>query len=167
MKKVLLSLVGSGLVVGTAGAALYTDTNSYGLTEINKSAPVSGEFDITGGPFGYKPSSDQLSDASATFVFADTDLNTESLTISLANSPVGVVSSSFGAMVSMSTLSDLISDGKLSFAINAISGEGYLKSAVLSANGGAGVPDGGATLTLLGLALLGILGARRKFVSVN
>ena len=67
----------------------------------------------------------------------------------------------------MSTLSDLISDGKLSFAMNAISGEGYLKSAVLSANGGAGVPDGGATLTLLGLALLGILGARRKFVSVN
>ena len=140
MRKLLLSLVGSGLVAGTAGAALYTDTNSYGLTQISKSSPFYGEFDITGGPFGYKPSSDQLSDASATFVFADTALNTESLTISLANSPVGTVTSSFGAMVSTSTLSDLISDGKLSFAVNAISGKGYLKSAALSANGGTQVP---------------------------
>ena len=100
MRKVLLSLVGSGLVAGTAGAALYTDINSYGLTQINKSSPFYGEFDITGGVSGYKPSSDQLSDASATFVLTDTNLNTESVTISLANSPVGTVGSSFGAMVS-------------------------------------------------------------------
>jgi hypothetical protein len=165
MKKVLLSLVGSGLVAGTAGATLYTDTNSYGLTQISKSSSFSGEFDIT--QAGYKPSSDQLSNASATFIFADTDLNTESLTISLTNSPVGTVSSSFGAMVSTSTLSDLISDGKLSFAINAISGKGYLKSAVLAANGGTAVPDRGATLTLLGLAFLSLLCARRKLVSAG
>ena len=165
MKKVLLSLVGSGLLVGTAGAALYTDLNSYGLTEINKSSPVSGEFDITGGPFGYKPSSDQLSDASATFVFADTDLNTESLTISLANSPVGVVSSSFGAMVSASTLSDLISDGKLSFTINAISVEAYLKSAALSAKGGDRCPGWRRDINSPRARFAWNLCARRKFVS--
>ena len=165
MKKVLLSLVGSGLLVGTAGAALYTDTNSYGLTQINKSSPFYGEFDITGGPSGYKPSSDQLSDASATFVLTDANLNTESLTISLANSPVGTVSSSFGAMVSASTLSDLISDGKLSFTVSSASGTAYLKSAALSAKSGTQVPDRGGTLTLLGLAFLSILYIRRKLVS--
>jgi hypothetical protein len=164
MKKVLLSLVGSGLVAWTAGAALYTDINSYGLTQINKSSPFNGEFDITGGPSGYKPSSDQLSEASATFVLTDANLNTESLTISLANSPVGRVSSSFGAMVSASTLSDLSSDGKLSFTISAAS-VAYLKSAALSAKSGTQVPDRGGTLTLLGLAFLSILCARRKLVS--
>jgi hypothetical protein len=170
MKKLLLSLVGSGLIAGTAGAALYTDINVYGFTQINQSSPFSGEFDITGGPFGYKPSSEELYDASATFLFTDTDFKSESLTISLANSPVGTVSTFFGALVIKSSLgnsalSDLSSDGKLSFTINAISGNAYLTGATLSAKGGTQVPDGGATLTLVGLAFLSILCARRKLVS--
>jgi VPDSG-CTERM motif len=106
------------------------------------------------------------------FVLTDTDFNTESLTISLANSPVGTINSFFGATVLTSSLgnsalSDLSTDGKLSLTISGVLGNEYLTSATLLANGGPGVPEGGATLTLLGLALLGMLAARRKFVSVN
>lgn len=56
---------------------------------------------------------------------------------------------------------------KVGFTVTAVSGNAYLTSAMLLAYGGAHVPDGGATLTPLGLAFLGVLRAQRKSASLH
>ena len=67
-----------------------------------------------------------------------------------------------------SALWDLSANGRLSFTITALSGQTYLTSATLIAwTGARGVPDGGFTLDYLGLSLLGILVAQRKFASAG
>ncbi|MET0253697.1 MAG: VPDSG-CTERM sorting domain-containing protein, partial [Terrimicrobiaceae bacterium] len=69
-----------------------------------------------------------------------------------------------GGIVDGPALWDLSVDGKLKFVISSAFGEAYVTSATIIAYAGApGVPDGGYTLTLLGLAFLGILGAHRRF----
>lgn len=175
MKKTFLALIASGLFAANAGATPYSDTNTYGIlgAQVKQGTPFTGEFDITGGPFGYSPLTEQLYWANATLLFTDSDFNTESLTISLANTPFGTpISSFFGAIaingdLGASALSDLSTDGKVSFTVTALYGNAYLTSATLLASGGSRVPDGGTTLTLLGLAFLGILGAKRKFAAAS
>jgi VPDSG-CTERM motif len=177
MKKTFLALIAIGLFAASAEAytELYSDTNTYGIlgVQVKQGTPFTDEFNITGGPFGYTPLTEQLYSANATFLFTDLDFNAESLTISLANTPFGTpISSFFGAIVinadlGASALSDLNTDGRVSFTVTAGNGNAYLTSATLLASGGARVPDGGTTLTLLGLAFLGILSAQRKFAAAS
>lgn len=164
MKKTLLALVVSVLIAANAGAGLYTDVNTY-LNLSIQGTPVTREFNIA--DWGFSSSAEQVYSATASFLLTDLWGGSETLTFNLGG---GSVISSDPILITMpadtSALWDLSADGRLSFTITALSGQTYLTSATLIAwTGARGVPDGGFTLTLLGLSLLGILVAQRKFAS--
>ena len=66
--------------------------------------------------------------------------------------------------VNGAALWDLGADGILGFTVNSTRGEAYVAAATPVASGGTRVPDGGATLILLGMAFIGILAIHRKSV---
>ena len=167
MKKTLLALVVSVLIAANAGAGLYTDINTYLNVSIQEGSPVTKQFNIA--EWGYSSSTEQVYSATASFLLIDLWGGSETLTVSLGGGSSVISSDPF--LVTMaansSALWDLSADGKLSFTITALTGQTYLTNATLVAWAGArGVPDGGFTLTFLGLSFLGILVARRKFASV-
>jgi VPDSG-CTERM motif len=159
MKKILLALIVSGLAVASASAYTYLDI------ETSKT----GTFDINniGLSTNYNPSTQVVYDAYAEFVF----LGSGSAQINLAGSTFGKnISLSNGGPIGGnlvgSVLLDLSTDGKISYAVQTdLQTPLQLVSATLKVNAGARVPDGGFTLTLLGLSFLGILVAQRKFAS--
>ena len=176
MKKTLLALVVSGLFAASAGATIYTDLENYlSLSsplgfQVKPSTTLTGEFDLT--DFGYNSLAEQVNGALVSFALWDPRGGTENVYISLVNPLSTIWSGSVSLALTLDTvqgtaLADLSSDGILKFYVTASSGEAYVKSATLVATAGNRVPDGGATLTLLGLALLGILGAQRKFASAG
>ena len=69
MKKTFLALLASGLFAANASAIPYSHTNTYGFTtQVKEGTPFTDVFDLTGGLFGYNPSTAQLHSANATFL---------------------------------------------------------------------------------------------------
>jgi hypothetical protein len=174
--KTLLAVVVSGLFAASAGATIYADLENYlSLSsplgfQVKPSTPLSGEFDLT--DYGYNSVAEQVYGALVSFVLWDPRGGTENVSISLVNPLSTIWSGSVWLALTLDTvegtaLEDLSSDGILKFYVTASSGEAYVKGAALVAKAGNRVPDGGVTLTLLGLAFLGILGAQRKFASAG
>jgi VPDSG-CTERM motif len=157
MKKILLALIVSGLAVASASAYTYLDV------ETSKT----GTFDINNIGLSTNSSTQVVYDAYAEFVF----LGSGSAQINLAGSTFGknILLSNGGTIGSNlvgSGLLDLSTDGQLSYAVQtALQTSLQLVSAKLTVHSGTSVPDGGFTLTLLGLSFLGILVAQRKFAS--
>jgi hypothetical protein len=167
MKKLFLPLILSGFVAANASAiTVQNDDLVYfgpgGVTQYD------GSFNLNSA--GYDHKKQQITSATATFTFLDI-LGPERLEISLDGSYFGSSSSIFGFVhlggkVVGSALLELSDTGFLEYRIKKTSGywtDFILTNAKLTAVVGARVPDGGVTLTLLGLAFLGILGAQRKF----
>ena len=173
MKKTLLALLITGLVVANASATTYTVENSknvyFGPSFLGGVSSYSGSFDLTDA--GYNPGQG-LDWAKAEFTFFDL-LGPEKVAIDLAGDYWDSSGSFFwyvqlGGDVVGSALMQLSDTGILNYEINKLSGpltDFILTHSKLSA--GARVPDGGTTLMLLGLTFLGILGARRKLASVH
>ena len=94
---------------------------------------------------------------------------TESLSVTLGGSPFEQTGSFSGYItlsdsVVGSALFDLSTDGIVFYTITRTSGECTLKNAVLTAQAGSrSVPDGGLTLALLGMSVIGVFGFQRKF----
>jgi VPDSG-CTERM motif len=146
MKKTLMALIALGLAVANASAITYSDT------ETSKS----GMFDILA--FGYNSQNEAVYDAYADFVFSGSGG-----WLTIGGSQNWITS---GGRINLfgSTLLDL-QDGRLSYVSSLQS-----LTAKLTARAGTrnGVPDGGATLLLLGLAFFVILGVQRwKFASAS
>ena len=165
MKKTLLALIATGMFAAHASANLYTDSDNYWNVSIQQGSPVTKEFDIA--EWGYDHSTEQVYSATASFLLVDLWGGSETLTVSLGGGAPVLLSDPvlITMAVGTSALLDLSSDGKLSFTLTALTGQTYLSNATLIAwaGGARGVPDGGFTLTLLGLSFLGILSAQRKF----
>jgi hypothetical protein len=104
-------------------------------------------------------------------VFIDSDRREDTVRINLNGESQGVHHvtygfSVFGGLLSGEALYDLNEFGVLSYQIKWLSGDPFLlKTATLMAetSANASVPDGGTTVGLLGLALLGLALASRKF----
>jgi hypothetical protein len=172
MKKALLALVLVGLAVANLGAAAYTyvdiETSQSGTFDLtNKIAISTNPFDISR---GYNSLTQVVNDAYAEFVF----LGVGNAQVNLAGSIIGksiVLGGTLGSDIFGSVLLDLGADGKLSYSVQtALKGFSIqtplkLVSASLTAHASTRVPDGGPTLTLLGIGLLSILGAQRMLAS--
>lgn len=174
MQKILGVLLGVlGLGVVTASASLYYDVDYHntvlGPTRISKS----GTFNIA--VQGYNPTAETIDWAGFAFTFVDSDNREDTVRISLGHSIVSYENISygfniFGGLLTGNALLDLRADGIISYTVKWVSGDPFkLISAALIAESTPNatlpsepVPEGGATVAMLGLALLALEGARRK-----
>jgi hypothetical protein len=173
MKKILLlASIVVGLLAANAGAityTTYTDTNSgdvyfNGLFGVNSHTD---SFNITN--HGYDHATEHVYSATAEFRFEDNFGFSESLSVVLGGSPFEQTGS-FSNWITLSdsvvgsALFDLSADGIVSYTITRTDGEFYLRNATLTAVAGSNsVPDGGTTLALLGMSVIGVFGFQRKF----
>ena len=155
-----------------ARAALYVDHDVILKTLSSYTPAHYGNFNILNQ--GYNPDAEQVTWAGVAFVFVGSDRTEDTVRISLNGESQGVhhVSygfSVFGGLLSGEALCDLNDFGVLSYQIRWLSGDPFLlKTATLMAetSANASVPDGGTTVGMLGLALLGLgLLARKLKVS--
>lgn len=176
------------MLATSARAIPYTDINVIGVKLDDLHPSVSGEFNIADA--GYNSVTHQVTYASAWFAFADDTLpwdgqddpldlngNYEVVKVDLGLAPgyFGPVevnlATLLGGDVKGSVLMDLSADGRLEYTISQVTGDLYVGFAKLVAEASPrtgtanAVPDGGTTVALLGLALLGLSAARRKMRS--
>ena len=163
--------VGLGFCASQAQAALYVD-NDVILKTLSSSTPSHyGNFNILNQ--GYNPDTEQVIWAGVAFVFVGSDSAEDTVRISLNGESQGVQHVSygfsvFGGLLSGEALCDLNDFGVLSYQVRWLSGDPFLfKTATLLAETSANasvpsVPDGGTTVGMLGLALLGLGLAGRK-----
>jgi hypothetical protein len=145
-----------------AQAALYVDYDEIVKTLSESNPTHYGSFDILSQ--GYNPDAEQVTWAAIAFTFLDSDSNEDTVRISLNGDSQGVHLvtygfSAFGGLLSGDALFDLNAFGILSYQVRWLSGDPFqLKSATLLAetSANASVPDGGTTVGMLGLALLGL-----------
>jgi hypothetical protein len=166
---VILGLV---LVAGllSARANLYYDYDYIDTVLSSVNQDRSGTFNIT--VQGYSPSAETMSWAGFAFTFVDSDNQEDTVRISLGHEAVNYEHveygfNIFGGLLAGDALLDLSADGIISYSVRWISGDPFrLVSATLlaetTANAPAPVPDGGMTLALLGLSLLGLGWAQKK-----
>jgi len=174
-KSVSMALMASSLLVVSAisgKAVTYADFDVF-AEHLSYSNPIkSGVFDITTGPFGgYDPNTQTVYSALVCFALSDDQLldSNEWVQFQLDGlnflNPIEVDLTLVGGQVMGSALVSLDSTGKLSYTIQRTAGDFWALGAKLIAEAGPrSVPDGGATLMLLGGALAGIEALRRRTV---
>lgn len=185
MKQIATLAVAALLSLGNAMAVQYIDTNPanvrldanptvFGFQNPLYNPSHTGQWDLLNE--GYNPANETITSATATFKLADLNGGSESYSITidgdafasggnLANFQFTILS----GVVGVDALLTLDSTGLLSYTVSAARGVFWLKEAKLVANATdralpspIGVPDGGATLALLGFGMLGLLGASRR-----
>ncbi len=168
MKRKLLALIASLAIAGSASAVTYVDNNpaNVWLNPLHQS--YTGTFDLTSD--GFDPSTEQVNSAYVTFTFWDAIFG-ESFEVEFDGSTVFSNGSFFGFLnlgdwLGASLLLDLNVDGKLSYTVQWLSGEFWLKNARLEGYAEqkpvASVPETGATLLLTGAAFVGLAALRRR-----
>ena len=182
LNKLVLGLVAGCLGVVTSQAVSmydYTDHDILNVVLAGTGDSVKGEFNIVTGdgePLdapGYDPISQTITEAIASFsLVSATGGEDTKVSIDLGDlfgeHMVGLHFTTIGGAVGGLALADLDVDGILEYSINWVSGGPFMASdAILSANATrrqpTDVPDGGATLGLLGLGLAAIgFGARMR-----
>jgi len=165
MKRPLLALIVIGLAVVNANAITYTyvDVESFKTGTFN----ITNVLGISTNPldvsFGYNPAAQTVYDAYAEFSFlglgGPVQISLGGLTF---GKTIGFPGGLSGSSLDNLALLDLRSDGKVSYTVQTSL---TLVSGKLTVHAGSRVPDGGFTLTLLGLSVLAILVFRRKFAS--
>lgn len=168
MKKTILAAIFSLCITAGAQATTYIDNNpaNVWLNALNPS--YTGEFTLA----GYNPATETITSAVADFTFQDLLGGNESLRVDLSGDIL--TSGSFSGKLLLSTgvinsLFTLDQTGILSYTVSLESGcltEFWLDNAKLTAQAGTrNVPDSGATVALLGLGLVGLVAAKRRFRS--
>jgi len=183
MKKLLMGfgvagVLGCGVVGGRANS--YWDIDSIGQSLDAGSASYSSTFNIGAGDgdfgdqAGYDATSEQIVSATASFVFLSLNDNSrQSVSIDLGTTPfvssgsVPVLFSVFNGAVSGQILQDLSDTGVITYNIRWENGAAFeAESAGLYAESRPkdrdNVPDGGGTLGLLGLGLIGVRWMSRR-----
>ncbi len=168
IKVLCAAAVGFGFCASQANAALYVDNDVILKTLSSSSPSYYGNFNILNQ--GYNPDTEQVIWAGVAFVFLDSDSREDTVRISLNGESQGVQHISygfsvFGGLLSGEALCDLNEFGVLSYQVRWLSGDPFLfKTATLLAetSSNASVPDGGTTVGMLGLALLGLGFVSRK-----
>lgn len=174
MKKTLLALIAGAFVAVGAQANTYTDVNTAdvylyrGLQTSN--ASYTGTFDLTAD--GYNPVVETITSAVAEFKFWD-GFGDESVTVNMGGDLFSQGSFNGYATIGGGVINAwgiLDSTGILSYTVTLTSGrltDVWLTNASLTAETAArSVPDAGATSILLGLGVLALIGAKRRFASV-
>jgi hypothetical protein len=180
MRKYLWSSLAAG---GLALSSLNSHAISYRdldvLGGLIKDTSVTGEFNLVvgdgglGDRTGFNHLTEQITSATATFSFIDdADWAAETVTIKLGsfdflNETTLATVLFYNGSVIGNALFDLQQDGILKYTITA-NGDFYSISADLRAEASpiGSVPDGGSTLSLLGVACLGLGWASRKMKSL-
>jgi hypothetical protein len=183
--KSLLALATALLIGATAAkAASYTfvDWNLQGLYSykyLDQGQSYTGLWNISDSP-GFSTSLN-FTGATADFWFADDSKNdaSEYVTINIGaftgwrtneevdgtiNYYVNLVSYDLvSGSLSASLLLDIAADGKLSYKVKAVRGDTYLKETRLTVYASdRKVPEHGATVAMLGVALLGVVAIKRR-----
>jgi hypothetical protein len=166
MKKTFLATFLTFALGISAHAVTYTDNNpaDVWLNALNPS--YTGQFTLA----GYNPAAETITSASAVFTFADL-LGSESFAVNLSGDFFSQ-GSFFGVLVLptnvVNALFTLDSTGALSYTVTRTSGEFWLTNASLTAQAAArNVPDAGTTAVLLGLGMVGIFAAKRRYGSAQ
>lgn len=156
-----LDFVGSGVVLDTNSLATATKVNSFGTTLVSNAtgtfAPFVTPFVTTATittPWNFNSGSVSPFWQSAGFTF---DLTSSAL-VSHSVNFLDVAGTGF-----VSGHGFQKSAGTWSFNITNSNGQDQLTFSFQSSSAATGVPDGGTTMALFGLSLLGLYGARRKF----
>lgn len=175
--KIIVGTLG-GVVIGMSTllhAISYTDTNpadTYLSVVLNPS--YTGSWDLVNE--GYDPITEQIDSAIATFTLVDT-VGSERWTVTVdtqsfasgGNIPnatlAGLGTFTFANNVQGSALVTLDQTGLLSYTVTSTYGNFWLTEASLTAQAserlGYAIPDGGASIAILGLGILSLLGLKR------
>jgi len=161
----------------SAHAVLYGDfdfLNQYVTADATPNGEFKGEFS---GEFnlienGYNPSTQYLTDAVVNFVVYDDDFSDSAETVSINLGPNPFLTGSANFLFSLGDLGataliDLSDDGILGYKIQSLGGDFIVAWAAIEANAEtkpSSVPDGGMSITLLGLSLVGIGLAHRRLM---
>jgi hypothetical protein len=167
MKKAILAAIFSLSVVASVHAVTYTDNNPANVWLNGLNPSYTGQFTLA----GYNPVAETITSAAAEFTFWDA-LGNESFSINMGGDLL--THGSFSGVLVLPT--DVVnawltldSTGTLAYTVSLTSGfltEFWLTNASLTAVATArNVPDVGATVVLLGLGIIGILAAWRRFGS--
>jgi hypothetical protein len=167
--KVVLAVVTLLAVIATtSSAALYEDYQYIGITLSADNDEYSHWFDISP---PYVPGTETFQQAEATFTIRGRDNIAEKVSFLIGpDSGDGEVlfgRQLFGGSISLEAMLSLGDNGFLSYCVRWVSGDDPFKLedayliAETSPNSQA-VPDGGTTLGLLGMAMIGLEWGRRK-----
>lgn len=177
LKDQILALV--PLAVLFFGAVDSRATEYYDYDNINiwlsEANPLrTGTFNIA--DQGYSSANETIISADVEFVVWDSDANADGINIRIgghdfASGSVSQGFTMFGGSLIGEALLNLTADGRVGYRIQWLSGDAFKVSAVsliaqTTPNSTIpGVPDGGTTLALLGLGLVGLEWGRRKIKS--
>lgn len=157
-----------GITASRANEYYDYDNINVWLSASNPVRP--GTFDIA--HQGYDSSAETIISADVEFVFWDSDTNADGVTVSVGGmtEPGSTVTqgfSIFGGSLTGQALLSLDENGQVGYQIEWLSGDSFKVSAAslivqTTPNSVVGVPDGGATVALLGLGLVALEWGRRK-----
>jgi VPDSG-CTERM motif len=170
MKKLFLSAIVSLVLTASARANTYTDNNPANVLLTFGDNSYTGQFTLA----DYNPAAETITSAYAEFSFLGIALDSFKITMA---GDIRSHGSFFGSLVfgiddAVNAWGILDSTGVLSYTVALTAGSRYesllLTNASLTAEttSRSSVPDAGATSILLGLGVIGILGAKRRFASV-
>lgn len=155
-----------------AQAAIYTDHQNINATLSRYNPIYQDEFDIY--QYGFRPANEDVISGAVAFVFIDADRKEERVDINLGEEDfrtgrINYGFTVFGGLLSCDALIDINEDGKISYDVRWVSGDAFrlvtgtlVAHATASAPPSHGVPDGGTTVAMLGVAMLALGCVQRK-----
>lgn len=171
MKKILLTAIACVGIAAIAHANTYTDNNPADVLLFAGNSSYTGQFTLS----GYNPAAETITSATATFSFLG-DGFADSFNITMGGDSLSH-DTFFGSLVvgtsnALNAWGILDSTGVLSYTVALTANSPWESLLLTNANlkaesASRSVPDAGATSLLLGLGVIGILGAKRRFASVG
>jgi len=167
MKKTILAAILSLSVVASVHATTYIDINADLVAFDSSHTTYTNNFNLLND--GYNPAAETITSAFAVFGFTDIWGGKESFTVNLGGDLFS--QGSFSAILLLpevatgSALFTLDQTGLLSYTVTRSSGDFQLAGSVLTAEAAprSNVPDSGATAVLIGMGVIGIFAAKRRF----
>ncbi len=174
MRNPILAVVAGVLAAASASATTYNyqDINDYRVAGVNGTGPLlnstttSFSDSWTINPTWTADGKPTITEATATFVFREGPSDKETITVNMGDSldlftTGGPFAGKLDLIVGLDTefIVDLSADGILHFKVIRNSGTFTLETATLDVTA---VPDGGQSLLLLGMGLLGVVGFQHK-----
>jgi hypothetical protein len=172
--KKTLGIAAAVMMGVSAQAVQYVDTDIIGKVLSSSAPSAGGEFNIATADgdgldiVGYQPSSESIIFAMAQFTILDWDGNFEAVEVELGSANFIAASGTFGTgfttlsgVVSGAAYFDLNEDGIIAYTIEWVGGHAFTAiaaslNAYTAPKTPTNVPDGGLTLSLLGMGLVGL-----------